>query len=1074
MQSVRTVFAPKVDALHHLHARSWGHSVSSQLLFSSVASLLGSAGQSNYSAANAYLDTWSSAMESQGGCATSIQWGAWSGGGMALQSSSTSSRLERVGMHSLTSVEGLCVLGSILRSANDSVSAGMSLPLVAAAPISWDRFLKLMPSVPAFFSEVERDALEADGSKSVAGQTGFAAQLAKLSENERTSQIETYLTGVVGDVLGREVGGDEPLLDAGLDSLGAVELHNTVQQSMGVELPTTLVFDYPNINAVSSYISGEIKTVESVDIEEDVKEDVLFIPSNVDATMRLYCLAYAGGVSEQIFADWSFYLPASIQICPIELPGHGRRFHESASSDVHSIAENLATNLAFDKPCAFFALSTGAIIMYETIVWLVDHGESEKLENIIGLFPAACPAPHVFPFFVQRMFASKDEGDLRGITNLSYDFDSSIAELMEYMDELPKDTVLDVLEKTSVFSGIDKLRQSDDLYNFIMPGILCDSKLCLSYRPKNKKPLPMPIMCLYGESDTTLGYSDVLSWQHYTSHVYKIFKMDGDHFFINTIAAKLKSIHLVADHLVGIHDQFVKEKAVQNHVPRIQNVVASSYQSDSVLSESTPIVLLISPGLSEEDVVQIRSFMTWTSRGVYTLSGSIDKPVAHLAAEYLFQVLSMKLQGPFIIMGWSAGAIVAYDLAVKLEQQSYFVEKLVLMDGLHPVQLRDFGSCAQLPFEEKAEFVMQRVLQRHYMWPRFSKTWPDMTPDQRMEEFLEIYSAIIGRDFGKDLFYESIEYMESWWNFGALRPQEYNVTSKLERGTLLYFRPMVRGGLPLVDDLFNIDFHHVIGWHEHCNNFQIVDVPGDHFTMLPSAKFENLPFWRTVFKTFVEWHHNEGGILQDRLRAFLPGKNGKGKYGKKKKLLLKPASAPAGEDQAPKSTILGCIPAQSGDDVSRDGGGGKTTVLGCIPVAQPKWMKKMAAHTNGSGTSEASSSGESTSETVDEELDYESGEALRWLRARMAEGDVSQEDQDILQEFLGTINKKLVVELVGELKAADQVLSIETLTSLPERAQEILAEALGINQSSISRMAKLSNRTRTLRIVIKSFLKTRK
>ena len=42
-------------------------------------------------------------------------------------------------------------------------------------------------------------------------------------EKERTSQIETYLTGVVGDVLGREVGGDEPLLDAGLDSLGMLK-----------------------------------------------------------------------------------------------------------------------------------------------------------------------------------------------------------------------------------------------------------------------------------------------------------------------------------------------------------------------------------------------------------------------------------------------------------------------------------------------------------------------------------------------------------------------------------------------------------------------------------------------------------------------------------------------------------------------------------------------------------------------------------------------------------------------------------------------------------------------------------
>ena len=116
IQSVRTVFAPKVDALHHLHRYSFGQSVHSQLMFSSVASLLGSPGQSNYSAANAYLDAWSSAVESQGGCATSIQWGAWSGGGMALQNSSTTNRLERFGLQSMSSETGLCVLGSILLS----------------------------------------------------------------------------------------------------------------------------------------------------------------------------------------------------------------------------------------------------------------------------------------------------------------------------------------------------------------------------------------------------------------------------------------------------------------------------------------------------------------------------------------------------------------------------------------------------------------------------------------------------------------------------------------------------------------------------------------------------------------------------------------------------------------------------------------------------------------------------------------------------------------------------------------------------------------------------------------------
>ena len=83
-----------------------------QVMFSSVASLLGSPGQSNYAAANSALDAAAASLSASGIPALSIQWGAWAGGGMAAGDAGTAARVERTGMALVKPENGLAALSA--------------------------------------------------------------------------------------------------------------------------------------------------------------------------------------------------------------------------------------------------------------------------------------------------------------------------------------------------------------------------------------------------------------------------------------------------------------------------------------------------------------------------------------------------------------------------------------------------------------------------------------------------------------------------------------------------------------------------------------------------------------------------------------------------------------------------------------------------------------------------------------------------------------------------------------------------------------------------------------------------
>eukprot|EP00966_Prymnesium_polylepis_P286288 6613330-Prymnesium_polylepis.1 len=63
------------------------------------------------------------------------------------------------------------------------------------------------------------------------------------SDDSNPAELPIILA-MVAKTIGHEVDADEPLMEAGVDSMAAVELRNQLQQFTG-GLPSTLIFDHP-------------------------------------------------------------------------------------------------------------------------------------------------------------------------------------------------------------------------------------------------------------------------------------------------------------------------------------------------------------------------------------------------------------------------------------------------------------------------------------------------------------------------------------------------------------------------------------------------------------------------------------------------------------------------------------------------------------------------------------------------------------------------------------------------------------------------------------------------------------
>ncbi|MGW3046268.1 type I polyketide synthase, partial [Kitasatospora sp. NPDC001159] len=261
-QRISTVWAPKADAAWHLHELTRDRDLKAFVLFSSIAATLGSAGQANYAAANAFLDALAASRRADGLPATSLAWGMWGQqGGMAAELNAADlARWARTAVLPIEPEDGVALF-----------DAALTADAAAIVPARLERGGTWRGSGPVpvllrglFRASARRRAATAD-TRAADSLTERLARMTGDEERERflLDLVCTEAAAVLGHGPASPVAPARAFKEAGFDSLTAVELRNRLNAATGLRLPSSMVYDYPTPAALAGRLKAELLGAES-------------------------------------------------------------------------------------------------------------------------------------------------------------------------------------------------------------------------------------------------------------------------------------------------------------------------------------------------------------------------------------------------------------------------------------------------------------------------------------------------------------------------------------------------------------------------------------------------------------------------------------------------------------------------------------------------------------------------------------------------------------------------------------------------------------------------------------------
>ncbi|KQY07095.1 polyketide synthase [Mycobacterium sp. Root135] len=306
-ERVDPVLRAKVDAAWNLHELSRETNVAAFVMFSSMAGVVGSAGQANYCAANTFLDALSAHRRVHGLPATSLAWGLWDQASdmTGHLADADLSRLGRDGILAMSTGDAMTLFDSAL-VVGEPLLAPVRIDRAALRAKSAEGLLPPMFAQLANTSARRRvdDSLVAAKSKSA-----LAQRLHGLTEQAQQALIldllRSHMSAVLGNTEPEAITAELAFSDHGFDSLTAVELRNRLKTATGLALSPTLIFDYPTPLALAGYIRQELagapQEVAATAASASVADEPIAIvgmacryPGGVDSPEALWDMVAAG------------------------------------------------------------------------------------------------------------------------------------------------------------------------------------------------------------------------------------------------------------------------------------------------------------------------------------------------------------------------------------------------------------------------------------------------------------------------------------------------------------------------------------------------------------------------------------------------------------------------------------------------------------------------------------------------------------------------------------------------------------------------------------------------------------